>query len=292
MKKFGTISPASTGVGDPKRFVKRKYPRVVSRTAPELQSFRAESATRSLAQSVTSCQPSPRDIAPKTPTWRPGETSVPQFMAPFHCPKEPPPPVTVPEILDGRLRRVKTWTIPAKAETPYSVPCGPRTISMWSMSSTGICESEGLKGPPTGTPSTVTRRASNSFSPQSPMLGSRVPLSEPSPVSRPTTFWSASATVLAPERRSSSPETTEVAPGTSTASSGDLVAETTTSSVTGAGVGEGVGEGVGAWPSATAASERSATAEPAAAQRDPLKRICPPSFPDEEEWTGDLPVLD
>src|SRR6266545_1445441 len=114
---------------------------------------------------------------------------------------------------------------------------------MRSMSSTGICDSDGLKGPPTGTPSTVTRSASNSFRPQRPMLARRGPLSDPLAVSRPVTSCSASTTVRAPRRRSSSPVTTDTAPGTLTGSSAPFVAETTTCSVVESGVGAGVGAG-------------------------------------------------
>src|SRR6266508_251681 len=114
---------------------------------------------------------------------------------------------------------------------------------MRSMSSTGICDSDGLKGPPTGTPSTVTRSASNSFRPQRPMLARRGPLSDPLAVSRPVTSCSASTTVRAPRRRSSSPVTTDTAPGTLTGSSAPFVAETTTCSVVESGVGAVVGAG-------------------------------------------------
>ena len=97
------------------------------------------------------------------------------------------------------------------------------------MSSTGICDSEGLKGPPTGTPSSVNSSASNSLSPHMPTFGRRAPLSEPAPVSSPTTSWSASASVWVPRRRSSWPVTTAVAFGTLIGLRGVRVAETTIS---------------------------------------------------------------
>ena len=117
--------------------------------------------------------------------------------------------------------------MPANADTPCSVPCGPFTISMRSMSSTAICASDGLNGPPTGTPSTVTSSASNSFNPHMPMFGSRPPLSLPPPVSRPTTSIRASESVRAPLRRSSRPLTAAVPLGTSRGLREVLVAETT-----------------------------------------------------------------
>src|SRR6476659_4826370 len=121
------------------------------------------------------------------------------------------------------------------------------------MSSTLIWASDGLNGPPTGTPSTMTRSASNSFSPQRPMFGRRDPLSLPSPVSRPTTSWSASASVRALRRRISSPVMTVAWPGISVSISGPRLAETTTFSRTEAGVGVGAGVGV-VWAGLAAAA--------------------------------------
>ncbi len=162
--------------------------------------------------------------------------------------------------------------MPANAETPYSVPCGPRVISMRSMFSTGTCARFGLNGPPTGTPSTMTISASNSLMPNSPMFGIRGPLSDPSIVSRPTTLVSASASVVVPMRRSSSPETTVMSPGMSNGSCAILVAETTTSSLTGSicvavGVGTGVGEGVADWASSAWLPAKHAIIRPAPTMR-------------------------
>src|ERR1035437_6106482 len=133
------------------------------------------------------------------------------------------------------------------------------------MSSTGIWASDGLNGPPAGTPSTVTRSASNSFRPQTPMFASRLPLSEPLPVSRPATSCSASATVFAPRRRNSSPEITETGAATSSASSEIFVAETTIVAAT-AGF-------AGAWARSEAGSPRTQPARTRAVRENTIRRM-------------------
>ena len=116
---------------------------------------------------MRSCQPFARSKLPQSRSFEaPSGTTDETSIRPSE--KEPPDRRTdVPE--DAFL--VKTWIMPAKAETPYRVPCGPLTISMWSMSSMLIWESEGLKGPPMGIPSTMKSSASNSFRPHRPTLG-------------------------------------------------------------------------------------------------------------------------
>src|SRR5664279_4031541 len=133
------------------------------------------------------------------------------------------------------------------------------------MSSTGIWASDGLKGPPAGTPSTVTRSASNSLRPQTPMFASRLPLSEPLPVSRPATSCSASATVFAPRRRNSSPEITETGAATSSTSSELFVAETAIVAAT-AGF-------AGAWARSEAGSARTPPARTRAVRENTIRRM-------------------
>ncbi len=245
--------PASTGSGEPQKLVSRKYiTDTPSFVCP--QTWLAETSSWSRARSVRCCQPSPRWAQPEMFRVRSLLTCVPTFIWPYHWSNWPQPPTRALPQTSPAPRAcplVKIWIMPANADTPYRVPCGPRVISIRSMFSIGTWARFGLNGPPTGTPSTMTMRASNSLMPKRPMFGRRGPLSEPSPVSRPTMSWRACASVVVPRARSSLPETTVMSPGMSMGSWAIFVAETTTSSLTGstcvaaAGVGTGVGDGVG-----------------------------------------------
>ena len=115
--------------------------------------------------------------------------------------------------------------------------------------------------------------------PHSPRLGSSAPLSEPSPVSSPTTSWSASASVRVPLLRRSSPLITVAALGTSATFFATLVADTTISYLLGACRIVTVSASADAWAVATRSMMSMAGQRPA-----PIRAFMRSSF----RW-GELP---
>ncbi len=86
----------------------------------------------------------------------------------------------------------------------------------------------GLNAPPQGTPSTTSKKASNSCRPQKEGTALDGPASPPAGASTPGTSARAEAMSCESRRRSSWPETTEIDAGTWSSASGVRVAVTTT----------------------------------------------------------------
>ena len=90
----------------------------------------------------------------------------------------------------------------------------------------------GLKAPPQGTPSTTSRKASNSRSPQISGTEPAGPMSPPGAIEMPAARASAVGRLVAPRAARSSPEMTVTEAGTVSTSSGVRVAVTWIVSVT------------------------------------------------------------
>jgi hypothetical protein len=119
-----------------------------------------------------------------------------------------------------------TWITPTKEVAPYITGADPRSTSMRSTSVRSRVESAGLNAPPQGTPSTTSRKASNSRRPQISGTELAAPASPPGATTTPATVDRAVARSVAPRARISSPVMTVTEAGTGSTSSGTRVAVT------------------------------------------------------------------
>jgi hypothetical protein len=127
--------------------------------------------------------------------------------------------------------RRTTWITPTNDVAPYMTGAGPRCTSMWSTSRRSSVASAGLKAPPHGTPSTTSRNASNSRSPQNSGTLAAGPPSPPGAMSTPAAIASALFRSVAPRSRSSWAVTIWIDSGTESIVSGIRLAVTCTCSL-------------------------------------------------------------
>lgn len=127
--------------------------------------------------------------------------------------------------------RRTTCTTPTNDVAPYITGAAPRWTSMRSTSPKSSVARAGLNAPPQGTPSTTSRKASNSFRPQNSGTLEAGPPSPPTATSTPAARASALARSPAPRSCSSAAPITSMAAGTFALSSGIRVAVTWTTSL-------------------------------------------------------------
>jgi hypothetical protein len=123
-----------------------------------------------------------------------------------------------------------TCTTPTKDVAPYITGAAPFNTSTRCVPVKSKVVMAGLNAPPQGTPSTTSKKASNSCNPQKDGTALDGPASPPAGASTPGTKLSAPAISVAPRAAISLPETTEISAGIRSAGSGILVAVTTTTS--------------------------------------------------------------
>ena len=150
------------------------------------------------------------------------------------------PPQTLAVRPSAPAARWITWMTPTNEVAPYITGAAPRRISMRSTLLRSRLGRAGLKAPPQGTPSTTSRKASNSRRPQISGTELAGPFSPPGATATPAASASAEGRSRAPRAAMSSPEITVTEAGTVSTSSGVRVAVTWMVSVT-TGVAGGSG---------------------------------------------------
>lgn len=128
-----------------------------------------------------------------------------------------------------------TWMTPAKEVAPYITGAAPSWTSMRSTPLRLKVESAGLKAPPQGTPSTTSRKASNSFRPQNSGTAPAGPPSPPGASVTPASSPRAPRKSRAPRSARSLAVRTVMEAGTLAGSSGKRVAVTSTAAAGGTG---------------------------------------------------------